>query len=138
LDWPSGKPTGDKNFPQIVNGLRFNYLRLLPPKKNVPFLQLELLEGKIDTVVLQMISGSGLWIQTTYQTSIPKALVGIKEPYVFCFQNLIHNFHVARRWHAKKISLKDLWKAAQKDPHDLFFFQWKMKRYLLGTRLGKL
>lgn len=26
LDWPSDTPTGDKNFPQIVNGFRFDYL----------------------------------------------------------------------------------------------------------------
>jgi hypothetical protein len=33
-------------------------------------------------------------------------------------QQLIHNFYVARRWHADTVSLKDLWKAAQKDPHN--------------------
>lgn len=37
------------------------------------------------------------------------------------FQQLIHNFYVVRRWHAKEISLKDLWKAAQKDLHYSFF-----------------
>ena len=33
-------------------------------------------------------------------------------------QQLIHNFYVARRWHADNVSLEDLWKAAQKDPHN--------------------
>lgn len=33
-------------------------------------------------------------------------------------QQLLNNFYVARRWHADEVSLEDLWKAAQKDPHN--------------------
>ncbi|KAJ5298837.1 uncharacterized protein N7443_006957 [Penicillium atrosanguineum] len=137
FDWPSETPTEDESFPTIISELRkqFNYLRSYPPKKRIADLLKELSWGTIDSISEGLTEGtlrnvflyldgnaaasvlenqladeigSGLSTQTTWYQGYLRVRL----------QQLINNFHVARRWHADKISMEDLWKAAQKEPHN--------------------
>lgn len=65
-----------------------------------------------------------IWAQTTLQT--PEQSPNGSQGYLRVrLQQLVHKIHVARRWHADEVSLEDLWKASQKDPHNGSFVQSK-------------
>lgn len=147
LDWPSETPTEDEGFPVILSELRkqFNHLRSFPPKKEIPYLMNDLAAGSIDSMPEGLTVGTlrnvFLYIDSNSAASVLENRLaddfwiwGVDPDYVadtenqsssgyqgylrVRLQHLIHNFYVARRWHADEVSLKDLWKAARKDPHN--------------------
>ncbi len=144
LDWPSETPK-DESFPDILSELRkrFNYLRSFPPKKEIPYLMNDLAVGIIDSMPVGLTIGIlrnvFLYVDSNSAASVLENRLAddfwiwaVDPDYVadnqsssgyqgylrVRLQQLIHNFYVARRWHADKVSLEDLWKAAQKDPHN--------------------
>jgi hypothetical protein len=147
LDWPSATPSEEERFPVILSELRkqFNHLRSLPPKKDMPYIWLDLQEGIIDSMpegltvgtlrnvflyvdgnsaasVLDNHFANDFWIWAVdpdYVADTEEKSPSEYQGYLRVrLQQLIHNFYVARRWHADEISLKDLWQAAQKDPYN--------------------
>ncbi|KAJ5110900.1 hypothetical protein N7532_001435 [Penicillium argentinense] len=147
LDWPSKAPTDDESFPVILSELRkqFNYLRSYPPKKGIADLLNELSWGTINSMPEGLTEGTlrnvFLYLDGNAAASVldnrladdfwiwavdPDYVVdtenqsssGYKGYLRVRLQQLINNFYVARRWHADEISMEDLWKAAQKDPHN--------------------
>lgn len=147
LDWSSETLSGDKSFPVILNKLRerFNYLRSFPPKKEISYLMNDLAAGIIDSMpegltvgilrnVFLYVDGNSaasvldnrladdfwIWaIDPDYVADTETQSSSGYQGYLRVrLQQLIHNFYVARRWHADNVSLEDLWKAAQKDPHN--------------------
>lgn len=154
LDWPSETPTKDESFSVILSELRkqFNYLRSFPPKKGIPYLMNDLAAGSINSMpegltvgtlrnvflyidgnsaasVLENRLADDFWIWAVdpdYVADIENQSSSGYQGYLRVrLQHLIHNFYVARRWHADEVSLKDLWKAAQKDPHNGSFVSMK-------------
>ncbi|KAJ6000176.1 hypothetical protein N7481_000585 [Penicillium waksmanii] len=125
----------------------FNYLRSFPPKKEIPDLRDDLEAGNIDYMpegltvgtlrnvflyvdtnaaasVLDGHFANNFWIwavdpdwvaDTENESQVSSGYQGYLRVRL---QQLIHNFYVARRWHADEVSLEDLWKVAQKDPHN--------------------
>ncbi|KAJ6185103.1 hypothetical protein N7519_006404 [Penicillium mononematosum] len=152
LDLPSGIGS-DKSFLSTLNQLRkqFNYLRSQPPKKQAPYLFMDMAEGKIDTIpegitegllrnvflyldhsatasVLDSRGPDSAWIWAIDPDYEPKSQDGSSGYQGFLrvrLQQLLNNFYVARRWHADEWSMEDLWNAAQKDPHNASFVSMK-------------
>ncbi|KAJ6003074.1 hypothetical protein N7451_005621 [Penicillium sp. IBT 35674x] len=154
LDWPLSTSTRDESFLVTLGELRkqFKYLRSLPPKKEIPYLMNDLAERSIASMpegftvgtlrnvflyidgnsaasVLENRLADDFWIWAVdpdYVTNNNNHSSSGYQGYLRVrLQQLINNFYVARRWHADETSLKDLWKAAQKDPHNGSFVSMK-------------
>ncbi|KGO40773.1 hypothetical protein PEX1_051030 [Penicillium expansum] len=153
LDLPSG--TGrDKSFMAILHQLRkqFNRLRSLPPKKQAPYIFMDMAEGKIDAIPEGITEGIlrnvFLYLDHDAAASVLD-LRGPDDTWIWAvdpdydlecrgsgssgyqgflrvrLQQLLHHFYVARRWHSDEWSMEDIWKAAQKDPHNGSFVSMK-------------
>lgn len=149
LDLPSGVDSGE-SFLSTLNQLRkqFNHLRSQPPKKQAPFLFMDMAEGKIDAIpegitegllrnvllyldhgaaasVLDSRGPDDAWIWAVdpdYDLESGDSTSSGYQGYLRVrLQQLLNHFYVARRWHADEWSMEDLWKAAQKDPHNASF-----------------
>ncbi|KAJ5457060.1 hypothetical protein N7530_012334 [Penicillium desertorum] len=154
LDLPSGIGSDESlSFLSTLNQLRkqFNYLRTQPPKKQAPYLFMDMAEGKIDAIpegitegllrnvflyldhsaaasVLDSRGPDSVWIWAVDPDYEPKSQDGSSGYQGFLrvrLQQLLNNFYVARRWHADEWSMEDLWNAAQKDPHNASFVSMK-------------
>ncbi|KAJ5085782.1 hypothetical protein N7532_010553 [Penicillium argentinense] len=138
LDWPPETPTEDEKFPMILSELRkqFNYLRSYPPKRKYQGLTegtlrnvFLYLDGDSAASVLENRLANDFWIWAVdpdyVEDTENQSSSGYQGYLRVRLQQLIHNFYVARRWHTDTVSLKDLWKAAQKDPHNGSFVSLK-------------
>lgn len=149
---PSGIGS-DESFLSTLNQLRkqFNYLRSQPPKKQVPYLFMDMAEGKIDAIpegitegllrnvflyldhsaaasVLDSCGPDSAWIWAVdpdYEPKSQDCSSGYQGFLRVRLQQLLNIFYVARRWHADEWPMEDLWNAAQKDPHNASFVSMK-------------
>ncbi|KAJ6150184.1 hypothetical protein N7471_001383 [Penicillium samsonianum] len=153
LDLPS-RIGSDESFLLTLNQLRrqFNYLRSQPPKKQAPYLSIDIAEGKINAILEGITEGllrnvflyldhsaaasvldsrgpDDVWIWAVDPDYDPKSQHSSSSGYQGCLrvrlQQLLNHFYVARRWHADEWSMEDLWNAAQKDPHNASFVSMK-------------
>ncbi|KAJ5415213.1 hypothetical protein N7465_003908 [Penicillium sp. CMV-2018d] len=152
LDLPS-RIGSDESFLLTLNQLRkqFNHLRSQPPKKQAPYLFMDMVEGKIDAIpegitegllrnvflyldhsaaasVLDSRGPDGTWIWAVDPDYEPKSRDSSSGYQGFLrvrLQQLLNHFYVARRWHADEWSMEDLWNAAQKEPHNASFVSMK-------------
>ncbi|KAJ5607270.1 hypothetical protein N7537_003889 [Penicillium hordei] len=152
LDLPS-RIGSDESFLSTLNQLRkqFNYLRSQPPKKQAPYLFIDMAEGKIDAIpegitegllrnvflyldhsaaasVLDSRGPDSVWIWAVdpdYKPKIQDSSSGYQGFLRVRLQQLLNHFYVARRWHADEWSMEDLWNAARKDPHNASFVSMK-------------
>lgn len=153
LDLPS-RIGSDESFLLTLNQLRkqFNHLRSQPPKRQAPYLFMDMAEGRIDAIpegitegllrnvflyldhgaaasVLDSRGPDDAWIWAVDPDYRPKSRDSSSSGYQgflrVRLQQLLNHFYVARRWHADEWSMEDLWNVAQKDPHNASFISMK-------------